>query len=430
MVVRADSDPARQTLFATVMHSNRSVRLAYGLHEWLGGTWLSALLVSSYGLATFLSIAPSRRRGARVLVVARHANARRQVARVASWIGPDECGWVRTEVKALFSPSVLAGLAVLSRGRLVRTLRIVRALDVRHGFLVACRAASVMAWYARAKVMLDVHRPGAILVSSDTHPEELGFAAAARAMKIPQVFVSHAYPTPVSPPLDFSLSILEGEAAVHARRRKGPIKGEIVLAGVEGDSAPLDPVRIRRTRPAIGIFPPKAVCWPTLAAMIGECRDYFQCSQIVIRWHPSMLEPSRLAEFLDDLSGVVESPRMACLADIARQCDWVIADENSNVHLPVLKLGIPTVAVRGLGLFPESRSDQYGFVASGIIFPPVDSIRDVRADALIAFFSNGWAARFAQYDALYLRPSAAIGSEVRRAIWGLFDGSPSKATDA
>ena len=43
----------------------------------------------------------------------------------------------------------------------------------------------------------------------------------------------------------------------------------------------------------------------------------------------------------------------AALPDVARRCDWVIADENSNVHLPVLKLGIPTVVVKGLGLYPR-----------------------------------------------------------------------------
>ena len=108
---------------------------------------------------------------------------------------------------------------------------------------------------------------------------------------------------------------------------------------------------------------------------------------------------------------------------MARQCDWVIADENSNVHLPVLKLGIPTVAVTRLGLYPESRSDLYGFAANGVIFPPVSSIRDVQAEALIAFFSEGWPARFQQYDASYLRPQAAISGEVRRATWRLFEDS-------
>lgn len=72
----------------------------------------------------------------------------------------------------------------------------------------------------------------------------------------------------------------------------------------------------------------------------------------------------------------------------------------------------------------------YGFVANGIVFPPVSSIRDVQADALIAFFSNGWPARFQQYDASYLRPQNVIGGEVRRAIRQLFEDASSKATCA
>jgi hypothetical protein len=358
------------------------------------------------------------------LAFGKHANARRHVARVASWIGPADCGWLRTGARALLRPSGLAGLAVLaSPGRVVKVLRIVRALDTRHGFLVSCRAASAIAWYARTKAILGAHRRGAVLVSSDSQPEELGLAAAARALHIPQIFVSHAYPTPVSPPLDFSLSILEGEAAVDARRRKGPIGGKILLGGVEGDSVPLDARRFERKSPVIGIFTPKALSWPTLAATIEDCRDHCRARRIVIRWHPSMLESSRHVHRLEDLSGVVESPRTALLQDVARECDWVIADESSNVHLNVLKLGIPTVAIKNLGVYPQSRADLYGFVANRVIFPPVTSVREVQADALIAFFADCWRSRFARYDASYLRPQEAIHTEVRSAIRNLLNTS-------
>ena len=430
-VIRADSDPARQALFANLRQSRLTVRLAYGLHERLGRTRASALLVSCYGLAFFLRIAPPRNRAARILTVARHANARRHVERVASWLGPDECGRVHTGLTPLGGPAGLAGLARRSsRAPFGRAFRIVRAIDRRHGFLVSCRAASALAWYARGKAILGARRPDAILVSSDSNPEEMGFAAAARALDVPTIFVSHAYPTPFSPPLDFSLSILEGDAAVRAHARKGPIKGAIVLAGLEGDSVPLDPGRFERADPVIGIFTPKAVSWPTLAAIIADCRQHFRARQVVIRWHPSMLERPRLGQWLADLSGIVETPKAATLTDVARQCDWVIAAEYSGVHLQVLKLGIPTVSVTNLGLYPKNRSDLYGFVADRIIFPPVSSLRDVQADALTAFFSEGWTARFERYDASYVRPQTMIGSEVRCAIWRLFEDAPSKATCA
>jgi len=364
-----------------------------------------------------------------VLAVARHANARRQVARVASWIGADDCGSVRTGLKTLVRLAGVGGLAQLFAPRaLRRSLRLVRACDRRYGFLESCRAVEAVAWYARSLAMLTARRPGAVLVSGDSNPEEVGFIAAARACGIPQVFVAHAYPTPFSPALSFTLSILEGQQAVDARRLKGPIRGAVLLAGMEGESERLDPRRIERPNPVIGIFPPKALSWKTLAAIIDDCRAHFHARQIIVRWHPSMLESPHLAHRVADRSGISEYPGSAPFHEVARQCDWVIAAENSNVHLPLLKLGIPTVAVKGLGLYPRSRSDLYGFIEHGVVFPPVESIRDVRADDFTAFFSDCWVTKFKEYDASYLLPPGAIEHEVRRAIQQLLSTAPVETT--
>ena len=431
IVIRADSDPARQALFANLKQTHLSVRLVYSVHELLGPTRASALLVSLYGLAFFVRIAAPRNPTARILTVAKHANARRHVARVVSWVGANECAPIRTTFS---NPAGWSGLRGLlrrsSRSPFSRALRIVRTVDRRHGFLVACRVAGALAWYARSRAILGDHRPDAVLVSSDSNPEELGFTAAARALQVPTVFVSHAYTTPLSPPLDFSLSILEGEAAVRARRRKGPIRGDIVLAGLEGDSAPMDAGRFERPTPVVGIFTPKGVSWLKLVEIIAECREHYRAREILIRWHPSMLERPALAERVGDMTGIVETPSEAELTDVARRCDWVIADENSGVHLPVLKLGIPTIAIKGLGLYPRSRSDLYGFAAEGVILPPVASARDVTSDVLASFFAEGWPAKFQHFDASYLRPQQAVGVEVRRAIWRLFEPEPAKVTCA
>lgn len=425
IVIRADSDPARQVLFANLMHARWPVRCANGLHGFVAGTWASALLVACYGVAALLSIAPARNQQARLLAVARHANARRQIARVSSWVGADECGSVRTGLKTLIRLAGLGGLTLLfSRRAVTRALRIVGSFDRRHPFLVSCRAIEAIAWYARSMIMLRQHRPGAVLVSGDSNPEEVGFIAAARVLGIPQVFVAHAYPTPFSPPLDFTLSILEGEQAVEARRAKGPISGDVLLAGIEGESAALDPRRIERPNPVIGIFPPKALSWTTLGAIVEDCRNHFHARQIVIRWHPSMLEAPRLAHRLDDRTGIVEYPGSAPFHEVARQCDWVIAAENSNVHLPLLKLGIPTVAVSHLGLYPKNRSDLYGFIEHGVVFPPVQSVRDLRPDEYAGFFADCWVARFKQYDASYLQPPRTIEHDIRRAIRRLLSEEP------
>jgi hypothetical protein len=427
-VIRADSDPARQTLFSNLRQSHLWVRLVCRLHERLRGTRAATLVIACYGLISFLTIVPPRKRGARVLAVGQFENARRQIDRVSAWIGRADCDVVGTSMAVLFGPALVVRLLLLMRGRgIAKALRTAGRIDRRHGLLVSCRAIRAIAWYVCARTILEKARPGAVVVASDSNPEELGFIAAAKAGGIPQVFISHAYPTPFSPSLDFTLSILEGQAAVAARRRKGPIKGDVLLAGIEGDSSPLDASRFRRPAPVIGLFPPKAVSWPTLAAIVDDCRRHFGAAQIIIRWHPSMLERPRLADWVPDRSNISVASSRVPVADVAERCDWVVADENSNVHLPVLKMGIPTIAVRKLGLYPASRADLYGFIADGIVFPAVDSVREVRAEALDRFFGGDWPHRFRSYDASYLRPGDAVGSEVRSAIQSLLERRRSSA---
>lgn len=416
-MIRVDSDPARQALFAKLVQARWPVRLAFRIHQRIAGSWASVLFVACYGFIAFLRVARPRKRHARVLLLATHVNARHHVSRIAGWIGDSQCAWVRTGPSAALTRSVFSGIALLlSRRRLIEALRIIGWIDRRHGFLVSCRAAGALAWYARSKDMLATYRPAAILVSSDSHPEEMGFTLAARTLGIPQIFVAHAYPTAISPPLDFSVSILEGDAAVESRRLKGPISGSVVLAGVEGESHAMDGTRLTRPHPTIGIFPPKAISWSTLAAVVEDCRRRYQARQIVIRWHPSMLETPRLAERFGHATDIIETPRGGTVQDAARLCDWVVGDENSNVHLPVMKMGIPTVAVRQLGVYSDTRSDQYGFVANGIVFPPVGNLGDLDVPALASFFDSCWSARFARYDAAYFRSQDAVGAEVRAAI--------------
>ena len=429
IVIAADSDPVRQVLFANLMQGRRLVRVAYRLHARFADTWMSAVVVSAYGLVYFLRISPPPARQA-LVAVAKHANARRQVDRIREWVGLEHSHRIRIGFGVGATLAGLSQLLTAASGRaLRRSLRVIRALDGRHGFLVACRSAAAIAWYARTKAMLAEHRPGAVLVSSDSNPEEVGFTAAAAALAIPRVFVSHAYPTPFSPPLNFNLSILEGEAALRSRLKRGTVSGDVVLAGVEGDSAPLDAGRFDRKDPVIGIFTPKAISWPALIAVISDCRRVFGASRIVIRWHPSRLDQNRHLHTLNDLSSIEESPTSAALSDVARRCDWVIADENSNVHLPVLKLGIPTVVVKGLGLYPDSRADMYGFAAAGIVFPPVRSISDLRVSEVKAFFGDDWTARFRRFDASYLRPQSEVQAEVRAAIWRVLEPSAERAAD-
>jgi hypothetical protein len=431
IVIRADSDPVRQALFSILKKTNVAVYAACWVRDRLGRSWASSLLVSAYGLKSLLALAAASGPKRQIVAIAVHANARQQIERFASACGPGCVGKIRTGLSAIARWATLHQFVrVLLGGRHTLTgLRVIHAVNRRHDFLVSCRVASALGCYVRARAILGAQRPRAVLVSSDSNPEEVALTAAARTLCLPTIFVSHAYTTSVSPPLNFSLSVLEGAAAVDAHLRKGPIKGDIFLGGVDGESRPMVPLRLNTARPVVGIFPPKVVAWPTLVAIIADCRR-LQARQLIIRWHPSALERPRLAQLLHDTSDIVETAPTESLTDVALRCDWVIADADSNVHLPVLKLGIPTIAVASFGVLKDGFLDLYGFVGDGIIPPPVRSVGVMRASAAVGFYSDHWAERFRRYDASYLESPANMQAQFHKALRRVLGESWPSAPDA
>jgi hypothetical protein len=282
-------------------------------------------------------------------------------------------------------------------------------------FLVACRVASTIAAYIRWKEVLRAARPSAVLVASDSNPEEVAIKIAARASGIPSIFASHAYTTPVSPPLRFDLSILEGQAALASFEAKGRVRGEIVFRGIDGESIALDPARFQRSTPTIGIFAPKAVGWDAFTRIITDCQQRFPGCKILIRWHPNMLGEPRLGE-LRGRPDVIETPTSAKVGEIVGQCDWGIADENSNVVLDMLKRGVPVLTVQSLTMLPPERGDLYGFLRNAIVFPQVSSIAALDLPSAMKFYTGSWAERFAQYDASYLRDPADVKRNIVTAV--------------
>ena len=119
--------------------------------------------------------------------------------------------------------------------------------------------------------------------------------------------MSHAYPTPVSPRLNFTLSIIEGEAALERYQSKGPVAGEVLFCGAEGSSQSMRAQKLVSTDPVIGIFASKVVCWPEFISLIEDCRSQFNPKKILIRWHPNMLGKSKLSSALADLQAIVET---------------------------------------------------------------------------------------------------------------------------
>ncbi len=414
-MIRADSGPLRRELFARLEQQKLSVRVVLRFHRFLADSMLSTLLVSGYGLKAVMGLALPRYAGRSILGIAVHANARRKVGHFVSWVDS------RTGVFLPSRGSLVALLRGIGSGftflfelrGLRKGLRFMSRINSRYSFLVSCRVAATLASYVRARQVFLAGRVEALVVSSTSNHEEVAFAAAARALNVPTVFISHSYPTPESTPLDFSLSVLEGSAAVDAHRRNGPIRGDTCLGSLSGPSAAMEPERLLARKPVVGLFPPKIVDSARLEEIVVGCLDLLGARQVVIRWHPSTIDRPEL-EVLRRFPGkVTESVDRESVGDVAAKCDWVIAGLDSNVHLDVLRLGIPSIAVSGFRSFDGLRSDLYGFAKNGVVFPALDNLAALSIPEAASFYSGDWHVRFRSYDASYMTPPSEIEERVR-----------------
>ena len=308
-VVHADSDPVRQALFDHLRTHNLVVKVIWNTHRIFRHTFLSTAMVLVFGAKSYAATDVTAEEKHLPLIVTIHKNAKKQGLKFASWLAPERVSWLQVGIARMVKPRSLLRLAkgVASVGVWRRFLRLLNRLNRRYDFLVSCRAASALFSYVRALEILDQQKPSGILVSSDSNPEALSFARAASVFGLPTIFLSHASPTPVSPRLRFTLSILEGGAALDHYRSKGPVVGDVMFCGAEGTSKPMDAQKFLLKKPVIGIFASKVVCWPQFISLIKDCRIQFSPDKILIRWHPNMLGKSKLASELADVSDVVET---------------------------------------------------------------------------------------------------------------------------
>jgi hypothetical protein len=422
VVRRADSHASRSLLFERLAARSRGIRAARWLtHGPLRGSLWSAALVVGYGLASarICLAAPA----ADIWALATYPNDRRQVDYVARCVDGGAriaCSPVGTELarKALrreFWRGVAPGLR--------RLTRIARCLTRRNEFLVACRMTCALACALLARRALDGSGVRGVLVSSDYNAETVGLAWAARGLGVPTIFVSHAPPHELSPPLDFTLAILDGNAAIETYQAKGSIGANWVFKGVEGETRPLDLAALGRSRPSIGFFMPKEVLWAGLDRMISEALQRFEPTRILIRWHPNMMEPRPGVDW-QHRARVEDGATHTTPAEEAVRCDWVVADENSSVQLAVLKAGVPVVPVRGLALVPEEDADLYGLVRDGLVPPPLTSLVDFDPGWLAAFYAAGWRERMARQDGAFLRSRAVVDRDVREAVLEALENRP------
>ncbi|MEC8024072.1 MAG: hypothetical protein VX223_09060 [Myxococcota bacterium] len=413
-VAHKDRGTFRQSAFEYLAAHKKTVTLARSLYRLLGKQrWAATLLVSGYGIASFLRV--STPNTGRLWSVGRYRNEERQFAFVQQCAGVDIGRVQITTSAAMRSESIRDLLNLLmSPAEVIGGLRLIHRYGESSDFLVSCRVAATVGYTARFRRILSRHTNlDAIIVSSDTNPYATSICEVARDMGIPRVYITHGHMPSGPPRVDFDLWLLDGPELKKVYDRVAPVQGAIAYKGAEGTYQPLRVHGLKRRRLAVGYFASLLVDWEETAKVIQSIRATLNPSKILIRFHPNQTIRDPAAHtFFAQSEDIKLSDGETLLTDDADQCDLVFAG-NSSCHLTLLKYGTPTVYVPGLDIVPH---DFYGFLRDRIV-PEFPTPQAVCSDSMYRFYSDPkWVVRFQQYDASYMKPDNYPATQVRAAL--------------
>jgi hypothetical protein len=415
IVAKKDAGAFRQQIFAELTRRKWVIRFVMSVHRILGKSWLSTALVALYGLKSFMAIGMPRVHGS-ILTTARYRNEERQLDYLSQVCGKGLFSRIDLNLATLFNPFNwgAALLALLRPHGVARYLKIVHQYNQGGDFLVACRVASTVGYFARFLRLLKGSSATATLVTSDSNPYAMGLSYAGRALGLKSIYITHGH-IPDSPPvLDFDLSILDGQAVLDVYRESGPEPGVVVFKGAEGDYRPMDVSGLQNSHSmTVGVFLSLLVDWESFANVLERLQSTLNPKKLILRLHPNQLMQDPIAHKIaarwDNLR---LSNGHSILNDDAGECDLVFA-AGSSCHLSVLKFGVPTVSLSGLDVVPH---DFYRFIGRGIV-PHVDTIDELDVAWVGNFFSQpDWVARFHVFDAAYPAQQEECNDAVKNAV--------------
>ena len=209
---------------------------------------------------------------------------------------------------------------------------------------------------------LQKHRPRAVVFANDHNDDSRAMLLAANKLRIPTVYIQHATVSTAFPPLEFSLSLLEGQDALDKYRQCGLVQGEVKLIGMpKADKF----MQFRNFKPAVknvGIAGNLMDDYEALKATILQLIQQFPALNFTFRPHPGDARDFNFVPQAGKNAGF-SSPKSEGAFEFLKNQDLILAAE-SSIHLEAALLNIPGIYFR----FGQSNIyDYYGFVKTGLI---------------------------------------------------------------
>ncbi|MDB5261401.1 MAG: hypothetical protein JWQ14_682 [Adhaeribacter sp.] len=257
-------------------------------------------------------------------------------------------------------------------------------------------------YYELSLGYLRKYKPKAIIFANDHNTDPRALLLAAQALHIPTIYIQHASVSISFPPLQFSLSLLEGQDAWDKYRQCGPIPGEVKLIGMPKADKYLVAKNLKTTIHRVGIAANIIDETEPIRELLRILTGRFPDIIFTLRPHPG---DKRNFNFVQEFGPNVRfsDGKTEPTFHFLQQQDALIAAD-SSIHLEATMLNILCFYYRFNPT--EFIPDYYGYVQQGLVEPVTD------VNNLISLLKKFQANRPAVYErARYYNAALGTGYE-------------------
>ncbi|PRY14426.1 hypothetical protein CLV24_104239 [Pontibacter ummariensis] len=210
---------------------------------------------------------------------------------------------------------------------------------------------------------LQQFKPAAIVFANDHNPDARAMLLAAKALGIKTAYVQHASVSTTFPPLQFDLSLLEGQDSLDKYIECGPITGEVKLIGMPKADAFVSARNRNRTIRTIGIGASLLDLIEELEKLTRKLSNCLPEVRIIVRPHPRDKRDFTYLQSIAPTVSISDSSKEPTF-EYLQHLDVMISS-NSSVHLEAVLMNVWSIYYNFNSI--EPLHDVYGYVAQGLV---------------------------------------------------------------
>ncbi len=235
--------------------------------------------------------------------------------------------------------------------------------------------------YEVAFQTLEKYRPKCLILANDHSEKQRALLNAAQRLNIPTVYIQHASISNFMPPLDFDLSLLEGQDSWDKYKKLGPIKGNVELIGMPKFDNYLPYRNTSNHIKSIGICTSSLDDIVYIKELLNTLQSNFPNIALTYRAHPIDNRKFDIPE------SIAISTKTEGIFDFLKRQDLLIAG-SSSVHLEAILLNVTSIYFE-MSVLAENMKDAYGYVKNGLI-EQAENLEDLtkKVNALQSFRPN------------------------------------------